>query len=513
MYRSLPPWQDESSIPHPAPRSKPIYPTWNLDSTAGNTLTASVPTVASQRTPCLAVAEPNAGDDFSADHIQSTESLRPLSAAPHVQKPEPMASISGGVDRIPAQGNGRRMVALREELLTAWNAAIDEGAESGTYTLGKTVRQFEQMVEQAWATPGSDPLHAMMVNSGTAALYGALVGCGIKPGDVVIVPAMTFISTALACAWVGATPIFVDVTPGTWTLSLDAVRQFLVERADLRPRIRAIIPVHLYGTMMPEMAELADLAREEDWKVIEDASQAHGAQLRVGNETYFAGTLSHVGCFSMNGVKNAGVAEDGGCLLTRDPQMADFLRLWRDVGRKAGDRYGFHVPGVRGRMGTFNAACGMAQFRHLDKWNQQRREIAARYTKAINEAGSPLITPVVPDGIDPCWYKYVIVAGTPEERERIETCLQDAGVETEHSYPLALPDQPVYQSGQLPCAVAGDLVVARHLAACGTCLPIYPELTETEQQRVIEAVQEASNGLGSRIVPSALMWAAVEGRG
>ena len=215
MYRSLPPWQDESSIPHPAPRSKPIYPTWNLDSTAGNTLTASVPTVASQRTPCLAVAEPNAGDDFSADHIQSTESLRPLSAAPHVQKPEPMASISGGVDRIPAQGNGRRMVALREELLTAWNAAIDEGAESGTYTLGKTVRQFEQMVEQAWATPGSDPLHAMMVNSGTAALYGALVGCGIKPGDVVIVPAMTFISTALACAWVGATPIFVDVTPGT----------------------------------------------------------------------------------------------------------------------------------------------------------------------------------------------------------------------------------------------------------------------------------------------------------
>lgn len=140
--------------------------------------------------------------------------------------------------RVPAQGNGRRMQNLRAELLTAWSAVIDEGATSGTYTLGKAVQQFERIVEDAWTTPDTDPLHAVMVNSGTTALYGALVACGIKPGDYVIVPAMTFVSTALACAWVGATPIFVDITPGTWTLSLDAARHLLADRADLRPRIR-----------------------------------------------------------------------------------------------------------------------------------------------------------------------------------------------------------------------------------------------------------------------------------
>ena len=468
-----------------------MYPTWDLDPTAGNIFTASAPTEASPRTTRVAVAESNTGDDFTAGCIQDTEPLRSLAAANRAQETEPLASISAGVGRIPAQGNGRRMAALREELLTAWSATIDEGVESGTYTLGKAVRQFEQMVEQAWATPGTDPLHAVMVNSGTTALYGALVGCGIKPGDMVIVPAMTFISTALACAWVGATPIFVDVTPGTWTLSLDAVNQLLVERDDLRPRIKAIIPVHLYGAIMPEMAQLLDLAREEGWKVIEDASQAHGATLTVEGQAYVAGALSHAGCFSMSGVKNAGVAEDGGCILTRDPALADFLRMLRDLGRKPGDRYGFHVPGVRGRMGSFAAAGGIVQFRHLNAWNRQRREIAVRYTEAINEAGLPLITPVVPDGSDPCWYKYVIVVGTSAERERIEACLREIGVETEHYYPLALPDQPVYQSGQLSYVVAGDLAVTRHLAACGTCLPIYPELSEREQQRVIAAVQQA----------------------
>ena len=393
--------------------------------------------------------------------------------------------------RIPAQGNGRRMQNLRAELLTAWSAVIDEGVESGTYTLGKAVQQFERMVEEAWTTPDTDPMHAVMVNSGTTALYGALVACGIKPGDYVIVPAMTFVSTALACSWVGATPIFVDSTPGTWTLSIDAVKYLLTERADLRSQITAIIPVHLYGAVMPEMEALIDLAQAEGWKVIEDASQAHGATLTVGSERYFAGTMSDAGCFSMSGVKNAGVAEDGGCILTRSPEMAAFLRMWRDLGRKPGDRYGFHVPGVRGRMGTFAAACGTVQFQHLNKWNQQRRAIATRYTAVINEAGLSLITQVNPDESEPSYYKYVIVAGSQAEREQIEDCLAEASIETEHYYPCMLPDQPIYRSGQLPCVVAGDLAVARHLAACGTCLPIYPELNWHEQERVIEAVKQA----------------------
>jgi len=459
-----PPQDVKPQRAEPAPWPPPVYLTWAIDETAGNLFTAYAATKSRAR------SAPDIG---------------------RAQETEPLAPVAVGTGRIPAQGNGRRMQKLRAELLAAWSAVIEEGVESGTYTLGHTVRQFEQLVADAWATPGSDPLHAVMVNSGTTALYGALVACGITPGDYVIVPAMTFIATALACAWVGAIPVFVDVTPGTWTLSLDAVRRLLTERSDLRPRIRAIIPVHVYGAIMPEMAALADLAREEGWKVIEDASQAHGAALRVEGEMYFAGTLSHVGCFSMSGVKNAGVAEDGGCIITRDSEMADFLRMWRDLGRKAGDRYGFHVPGVRGRMGSFAAAGGMVQFRHLNEWNQLRREIAARYTAAINDAGLPLITQVVPDESSPSWYKYVVVAGSQAERERIETCLRDAGVETEHYYPQIVPDQPVYQTGQLPCVVAGDLAVARHLADCGTCLPIYPELTQDEQQRVMAAVQQA----------------------
>jgi dTDP-4-amino-4,6-dideoxygalactose transaminase len=283
------------------------------------------------------------------------------------------------------------MQALRRELHAVWDAVIDEAAASGTYTLGSTVHQFEELVEDAWTPPGS-PIHAIMVNSGTAALYGALVACGIQPGDAVILPAMTFISTALACSWVGAIPIFVDITPGTWTLSLQAVRALLAEQEPLRRTIKAVIPVHLYGGIMPEMAALLDLVHEEGWKVIEDASQAHGASLSIDGETWRAGTMGDIGCLSMSGVKNAGVAEDGGCLLTRSPEMAGFLRMWRDVGRKPGDRYGFHLPGVRARLGKLAAACGTIQFQHLDEWNARRREIAARYTAAIQEAGLPLNT-------------------------------------------------------------------------------------------------------------------------
>lgn len=245
---------------------------------------------------------------------------------------------------------------------------------------------------------------------------------------------------------------------------------------------------------MPDMAELAELVREEGWKIIEDASQAHGATLTVDGERYFAGTMSDAGCFSLSGVKNVGVAEDGGCILTRSLEMATFLRMWRDLGRKPGDRYGFHIPGVRGRMGAFAAACGIVQFRHLNEWNRQRHEIAARYTTAINKAGLPLITQVIPDESEPSCYKYVVVASSRAERGRIEDCLAEANIETEHYYPAILPDQPIYRSEQLPCVVAGDLVVARHLATCGTCLPIYPELTAAEQQRVIAAVRQAFDG-------------------
>lgn len=399
--------------------------------------------------------------------------------------------------RIPAQGNGRRMQALRRELHASWDAVIDEAAESGTYTLGSTVRQFEQMIEDAWK-PSGGKIHAVTVNSGTAALYGALVACGIKPGDAVIVPAMTFLSTTLACSWVGATPIFVDIIPGSWTLSLDMVRRLLIDRADLRQRIKAIIPVHLYGAIMPDVAALIDLAREERWKVIEDASQAHGASLNIDGKTWYAGTMGDVGCFSLSGVKNVGVAEDGGCLLTRSPEMADFLRIWRDLGRKPGDRYGFHVPGVRARMGKLAAACGMVQFRHLDEWNVRRREIAARYTAAIREAGLPLCPPIELEGSAPAYYKYAVVAQTPAAREDLEDCLEEANIETEHYYPRVLPEQPVYQSGKLPCIVAGDLAVSQHLATCGTCLPIYPELLSEEQERVITAVKQAFAGNGQQ---------------
>ena len=249
----------------------------------------------------------------------STHSPRPtweLVYPPKHPSPSSLASASSVAPaRIPAQGNGRRMQALRRELHAAWDIIIDEAAASGTYTLGSAVRQFEQLIEDAW-TPPDSKIHAIMVNSGTIALYGALVACGIKPGDAVLVPAMTFISTALACSWVGATPIFVDITPGTWTMSLEAVRALLAEQEMLRRTITAVIPVHLYGSIMPDIPALLDLAREEGWKVIEDASQAHGASLIVDGEIWHAGTMSDVGCLSLSGVKNAGVAEDSGCLLT-----------------------------------------------------------------------------------------------------------------------------------------------------------------------------------------------------
>lgn len=387
--------------------------------------------------------------------------------------------------RIPAQGNGRRMLALKEHLLEAWGNVIDEGILTGNYVLGNSVQCLEQALQEQWRIP-----KILAVNSGTAALYLAAKATGIKAGDYVLVPALTFLSTALVVNMLGAIPVFIDVAPETLTIDPVAVRTTLQERPDIRKRARAVIPVHLYG-QMAAMRPLLEIAAEYGLRVIEDACQSHGATYDDPSTgcTHFAGSMGDFSCFSLSGVKNVGAPEDAGALGVQHPDgIGNLLEQWRDLGRKRGNRYMHFAAGGRLRLGNFAAAGCLVQWPYLETWTRQRQEIAERYCTALRDL--PLRTFRAVEDRNHVYYKFPLEVETPQMLAEVVQNLEQANVECEYYYPLTLPDQPVY-NGELPSLTMGSLAVARHFASCSVCLPIYPELTAEEQQRVIAAVQHA----------------------
>ncbi|MFL5667657.1 MAG: DegT/DnrJ/EryC1/StrS family aminotransferase [Ktedonobacteraceae bacterium] len=387
---------------------------------------------------------------------------------------------------IPAQGNGRRFVQRKRRLLMALDEVIERGITSGKYVQGQYVAALEKLIEERWHVAA-----AVAVNSGSSALRLALEALQLEAGSEVLVPALTFISTAYAASDAGLVPVFVDVDPQTFTMEPKAAEAAITEKTV------AMVPVHMHG-QMADMFPLLDLADTYGLYVVEDAAQAHGATYTssfsssASNGAFSAGSMGDLGCFSLNGVKNMGGLGDAGMvtvsarLFVRDGTVASRLCGMRDLGRMSRARYIHDEWGLRARMDEFTAMECLLECAELENWNARRRAIAARYSAAL--ADSILQAPVIAPGRQHVFFNYAVQSPSVEVREQFEHSLRAAGIEVAEAYTL-VSDQRPYRTGKLSCRVE-RLDVAREVVDRVTHIPLYPELEEEEIERVVTALQQ-----------------------
>lgn len=374
--------------------------------------------------------------------------------------------------------------ALREEI----RSAIDAVAESQQFILGPAVRQFES--EMAGFL-GAD--HAVGVASGSDALLLALMALGVGPGDAVITTPFTFFSTVSSITRLGATPLFVDIDDASYLFSAAKLKEFLSRRARIEngatidqktgKRIKALLPVHLFGELC-DMASLLETAREYGLQIVEDVAQACGARQNVAGKEIFAGTIGELGCFSFFPSKNLGGFGDGGLVSARTEELAARVRMLRMHGEST--KYHHQVTGLNSRLDSLQAAVLSVKLKYLDSWCAARIARARNYQQLFSASGlvgkELLAIPPAPTDKSHVFNNYCIRAN---RRDELKQFLADAGIQSEIYYPLPLHLQQCfaelgYQRGDFPQA---ELAATQVLA-----LPLYPELTQAQQETVVGAV-------------------------
>ena len=386
---------------------------------------------------------------------------RPFWISAHMPMPMPMIDESGTIPLVDLKA---QYSAMRGEIDRALQGVLNSTA----FIMGPEVARFEEAFG-AWCGAS----HCVGVSSGTAALELALRAVGVGPGDGVITVAHTFIATAEAISAVGATPIFVDVDPVSYNMDPAALELAIT------PAVRAVIPVHIYG--QPAAIEAINaIAQAHDLAVIEDAAQAHGATLHGVR----AGTLAQIGCFSFYPGKNLGAYGDAGAVTTADPALAAQIRLLRNHGRRA--KYEHEVVGFGERLDTLQAAVLLAKLPHLDDWTAARRRLARRYSERL--ATLDLVLPQEMEGVESAWHLYVIRTA---RRDELLAFLKAHSVEAGVHYPMPLHMQPAYAHLGY---VRGNLPVTEAVAASCLSLPLYPELSDAQQDRVVALIRRFSEG-------------------
>ncbi len=378
---------------------------------------------------------------------------------------------------VPLLDLRRQYEGIREDVL----AAIERVCESQSFILGPEVEALEHEIAALTGAVG-----AVGCASGTEALWLALVAAGVKPGDSVITTAFSFFASASAIVRAGATPVFVDVDPGT--LNLDAA---LVER-QLRTQspanLRAILPVHLYG-QCADMDAFDRIAHEFEVAIVEDAAQAIGAEWRGRG----AGSLGVTAAFSFYPTKNLSAYGDAGIVTTTRPEMAEHMRQLRNHGSPR--RYYHHEFGWNGRMDAIQAAVLRVKLTHIADWNRSRQKHAATYDRLLAAAGLTSSRTSEQSGVpvrvlarNPqakhVFHQYVIRA---QRRDDLRKFLADRKIGSEIYYPLPLHLQPVFSYLGLK---AGDMPVSEQAAQEVLALPMFPELTEAEIRRVVESIAD-----------------------
>lgn len=346
-------------------------------------------------------------------------------------------------------------------------AEIDEAVlgvlASSAYVLGPEVVKFE---EEFAAYHGVE--HGVAVNTGTSALHVALLAAGIGAGDEVITVSMTFIATAAAISYTGATPVFVDVDPDTFTMDPSKIE------AKITPRTKAILPVHLYG-QAADMAPIMEIAERHGLVVIEDAAQAHGAEYQGER----VGGIGHMAAFSFYPGKNLGAYGEGGIVTTNNAGYAREMKLLRDWGQEK--KYHHDMLAYNYRMDAIQGAILRVKLRHLEAWTELRRSHARQYDACL---GRPGIRRAVE--LPERRHVYHIYSVFHPERQRLQEALQEAGIHAGMHYPIPIHLQKPYQNLGYR---EGDLPVTERAAREQLSLPMFAELTEDQVDRVSKAVR------------------------
>jgi dTDP-4-amino-4,6-dideoxygalactose transaminase len=356
--------------------------------------------------------------------------------------------------------------------------AVDRVLEGQQFIMGPEVAALETAVADYVGAR-----HGIGMSSGTDALLAALMALDIVPGDYVITPAYSFFATAGVIARLHAVPVFVDIDPASYNVSAAALeRVWTGLDRDVQRRVKAIVPVHLYG-QCADMAGILEMAARVKVPVIEDAAQAIGTVYKDGRS---AGTLAPMGCFSFFPSKNLGGIGDGGMVVTSDDRLADRLRLLRNHGAKP--KYFHKIVGGNFRLDTIQAAALLVKLRHLDSWHKARQQHADRYRELFRQAGLgqtvrlPEVVDAMP-GIRSHIYNQFVIR-TPK-RDALREFLTREGVGTEIYYPVPFHLQECftnlgYKAGDFP---ESELAARETLA-----LPVYPEMTPEQQGYVVDCI-------------------------
>jgi dTDP-4-amino-4,6-dideoxygalactose transaminase len=374
---------------------------------------------------------------------------------------------------VPLLDLGRQYAAIREEIL----AAVERVCSSQHFILGAEVEALER--ELAAFTGAAQ---AVGCASGTDALWLALTAVGVHPGDSVITTAFSFFASASAIVRAGGRPVFVDVDPHTLNLDPHQVEAHL--RAEKSARLRALLPVHLYG-QCADMDALRQLADEFQVAIVEDAAQAIGARWRDAR----AGSIGALATFSFYPSKNLSAYGDAGLVTTNHAEFADHMRRLRNHGSP--QRYLHEELGWNCRLDAIQAAVLRVKLPHLETWNRKRRERAAAYDFLLTQSGlisatgdSPVRVLARSPHAHHVYHQYVIRA---QRRDELRQFLTDRKIGTEIYYPIPLHLQPVFAYLGY---CAGDLPESERAAREVLALPMFPELTDEEQQWVVESIAE-----------------------
>ena len=380
------------------------------------------------------------------------------------------------------------LVTPHVELEAELTAVFQQTIRSAGFIGGAMVENFEK----AFAA-FCDTQHSVAVNSGTDALRFALMAAGVRAGDVVVTVPHTFIATTEAISQAGALPEFVDIDEQTYNMDPAKLQEYLeqkctkdaagklISRRSGRP-VTAIVPVHLYG-QMADMDAILDLASRFNLVVVEDACQAHGAQYfsRKQNRWLKAGSIGRAAAFSFYPGKNLGACGEAGAVTTNDAGIAAEVKMIRDHGQAK--KYYHDVEGYNGRLDAMQAGFLDIKLKHLARWNEQRRERATEYGRLFKSAGNPVGTPCEPSWSRAVYHLYVV---RTDDREGLMAYLKDRGIGTGIHYPIPLHLQKAYHALNYK---QGDFPVTERAAAAIVSLPMFPNLTESQQARVVEGVQ------------------------